>query len=136
LEHSGASTGGAWEGPPLREPCTLGEGRDVVILVEPLDRWGFEALEAVPRVSEALGVGEGLIDIVNVREAPCAVVRDAWRHGILLYEEDRGAMLNTLLPRLMVCLDYEVMARKLAATREAVRAVGRRWGNRGGYGEA
>jgi hypothetical protein len=92
-------------------------------------------IKVVLRISEALGVEEDLVDIVAVKEASCAVIRDAWRHGILLYEESRGAMLDTLLPRLMACLDYDITTRKLKATQETVEAV-RRWGGHGGYGEA
>ena len=101
------------------------EGRDVDLLVMPFH--GVSPLELALRVSEALGVDPDRVDVVLARDAPCAIILDAWRHGVVVYEEERGAAREWLLTRVKVCHDYRLMAERLGVARAAAEAMRRRW---------
>ena len=107
-----------------------GAGRDVDILVC-LGRGSSSPgllLEVAARVADALDVDPGMVDLVEAARAPCAVVRDAWRHGVLIYESRRGLARERLLSMVKVCYDYRLAAKKLRIAETAARAMRRRWG--------
>ncbi len=111
-------------GSVAREGC----GRDVDILVVPCVGGRLEPRVYLGLVSELywrLGVD---VDVVQWGDAPCPVVHDAWRHGVILYTVDRGGLLWLLMKRLDVCIDEEVRAKMLRLVETAVRAARRRWG--------
>jgi predicted nucleotidyltransferase len=104
-------------------------GHDIDLLVKPKDGGGVEwRMSIAIEAAEAVGVDWGLVDVVEASvETPCPVIVDAWRHGLVIYEHTPGAARNWLRVRLMVCLDYEVSARKLGVLREASKSIIRRW---------
>lgn len=104
-----------------------GVGRDVDLLVY-TPRGPRGVLEVALRVSDVLGVDPGLVDVTEAREAPCALVREAWRWGVVVYESRPGVARGWLLARVEVCHDYEVSRRRLGVVEEAARAARRRWG--------
>jgi hypothetical protein len=107
-----------------------GSGRDVDLLIEPSGPSGRDPgwlLDVIVWVAEALRVDPGLVDVVEFRRAPCAVVREAWRLGIPVYEARRGLARDRLLVAVKVCHDYELARRKLRVAETAVRAMRRRW---------
>lgn len=108
-----------------------GWGRDIDLLVDPAmpRRPGAGLGELLLRIAaEAEEAAGSRVDVVALHEAPCPVILDAWRHGIVLYEEEPGEALTRHMWRLLVCLDYEASARKLDLTRVAARAATKRWG--------
>ena len=105
-----------------------GRGRDVDLLVVPcrgvrLDPGVY--LDLVSMLYWRLGVA---VDVVQFGDAPCPVLRDAWKHGITVYTVDRGQLLWMLMKRLDVCLDEEVRAKMLGLVETALRSARRRWG--------
>ncbi len=101
-----------------------GRGRDVDILV---DRLAVDRIEAIAVLSEALDVDPGLVDIVELRDAPCPVVLDAYRRGVAVYEAEPGAARRSLLTRVKVCEDWQLALEKLRVVERAVQAARRRW---------
>ena len=106
-----------------------GAGRDVDILISLSGegRGPGLLLEIAARVADALDVDPGIVDLVEAARAPCAVVRDAWRHGVLIYESRRGLARERLLSMVKVCYDYRLAAKKLRIPETAARAMRRRW---------
>ncbi len=102
-----------------------GEGRDVDLLVMPLR--GVSPLELALHVSDAIGVDPDRVDVVLAGGAPCALILDAWRHGVVVYEEEPGRARGWLLARVKVCHDYRVAAERLGVARAAAEAMRRRW---------
>ena len=107
-----------------------GQGGDLDLLVEHAGgRGGAEwRLQVVLAVADVLGLDPGEVDVVELHEAPCAIVGDAWRHGIIVYEAERGLARRRLLERYMVCLDYRLAAERLGLVERAAKAALRRWG--------
>ena len=110
-----------------------GVGRDVDLLVRPAGRGGAEwRLRVSVEVGEAIGVDWARVDVVEAcTDTPCPIVYDAWRQGVVVYEERRGLAREWLLVRVMVCSDYGLAAERLEVVKTAVRAARRRWGNGG-----
>lgn len=102
-----------------------GWGHDVDLLVMTHPR--VPRLDVSLEVSERLGVDPDKVDIVPADRAPCAIVFDAWRHGIIVYEEEPGTAREWLLVRVKVCHDYRIMVERLGVPRTAVEAMRRRW---------
>jgi len=99
-----------------------GRGRDVDLLVAgPVDVFGV--VEAVARA----GLDPGLVDVVPLSRAPCEVILDAWKRGILVYEWERGVARRSLLARVIVCHDYRLMAEKLGVLERGPRRMRERW---------
>ena len=101
-------------------------GRDVDVLAAL--RRGVDRVEA--KLGLAAELAEALpwsFDLVLLDEAPCPIVMDAWRRGVVVYEERRGLFIDLLLPRVALCSDYRLWARKLDLSRVAARAARRRW---------
>jgi len=111
-----------------------GRGRDVDLLVH--SPRGLDRLSLALEVAAALGVDPGLVDVVPLRDAPCVIVVEAWRRGVVVYEARRGARLDTLLPAVKVCWDYSISVRRLRVVETAAKAMLRRWGTLGGAGKA
>ena len=108
-----------------------GWGRDIDLLIDPArpHQPGAGLGELLLRIAlEAEEATGSSVDVVALQEAPCPVILDAWRYGVVVYEEEPGEALTRLMWRLLVCLDYEASARKLGLTRVAARAAARRWG--------
>ena len=104
-----------------------GSGSDVDLLV--LSQRGLGGLlYVILEVSEALRIDPGLVDVVDASTAPCVILRDAWLNGVVVYEARRGEAREWLLPKVEICLDYEISRRKLGVVEEAVKAAKRRWG--------
>ena len=62
---------------------------------------------------------------------PPALLVDAWKTRIVIYEKKPGVHIDDLLPRVMVCYDYVITARKLKVVGTAIKAARRRWGENG-----
>ena len=106
-----------------------GRGRDFDLLVMAGDA---EALVAAAlAASEALGVDPDRVDVVRAASAPCVIVLDAWKRGVVVYEEERGAAREWLASRVMVCWDYSVWRRRLKVVETAIESAVRRWGSWG-----
>jgi len=105
-----------------------GVGRDVDLLIHRASVGGEAVLELSVKVADSLGVDPDQVDVTEAREAPCALLREAWRSGIPVYEARPGAAREWLLVRVEVCNDYELSRRKLGVVEEAARAARRRWG--------
>jgi len=106
--------------------ASRGRGRDVDLLAAL--RPGADPVEA--KLGLAAELAEALpwsFDLVLLDEAPCPVVVDAWRHGVVVHEERRGLFIDLLLPRVELCSGYAIDARKLDLDRVAARAARRRW---------
>ena len=110
-----------------------GVGRDVDLLVMPAENGGVRwRLKVAAVVGEAAGVDWSKVDVVEASpHTPCPIIYDAWRWGVIVYEDVRGLAREWLLTRVIVCGDYMVAAERLGVVRAAVEAVRRRWG-RGG----
>jgi len=107
-----------------------GVGEDVDLLVKPRGRGGAEwRLRISIEVRDVLGVDWARVDVVEAsNDTPCPIIHGAWRHGILVYEEERGRARRWLLPRVMVCSDYELAIKRLHVIETGVMAARRRWG--------
>jgi len=109
-----------------------GVGGDVDLLVMPGPRiiegmgplW---RIELAGLVAEELELDWGLVDVVDARDAPCPVVFDAWRHGVMVYEEEPGMARDWLLVRVSICSDYELAVKRLGVEQAALGAARRRW---------
>ncbi len=101
---------------------------DLLVRARGPERDPQKLLDLALKVSEALGVDPSLVDIVDSSSAPCAIVKDAWRHGVVVYESSRGRAREWLLVRVKVCHDYDLARRKLRITETAAEAMRRRWG--------
>jgi predicted nucleotidyltransferase len=107
-----------------------GEGRDVDLLVKHKGGKGGSEwrIRVVTAVADALGIDYSLVDVVEAEpDTPCPIIRSAWRYGLIVYEEERGAAKEWMLRRVIVCWDYEVAAKKLGVVETAVEAARRRW---------
>lgn len=107
-----------------------GVGEDIDLLVKPRGRGGAEwRLRTSIEVGEVLGVDWARVDVVEAsNDTPCPIIHSAWRHGILVYEEERGRARRWLLLRVMVCSDYELAIKRLHVIETSVMAARRRWG--------
>jgi hypothetical protein len=102
----------------------------------PLGGGGWEwRLRVAVELAEALGVEWGDVDVVEASPGtPCPIIFDAWRRGVVVYEEARGDAREWLLVRVSICYDYALAAERLGVFEAAVRAALRRWGGVGGSG--
>ena len=105
-----------------------GRGRDVDLLVVPCRGVRLDPGAYLDLVSELYWVLGVEVDVVQFGDAPCPVVRDAWRHGVIIHTVDRGQLLWMLMKRLDVCLDEEKRAKMLGLVEAALEAARRRWG--------
>ncbi len=91
-------------------------GRDVDIIVPPLDRYG-ELLEALVKY---LGMNEDLVDLIPLTErAPCPLVLDALSKAVPLHVDD----LDYVLRIYNICQDWYADYRKLDLHEAALTAV-------------
>ena len=109
--------------------ASKGVGRDVDLLVRPAGKGGAEwRLRMSVEIGEVIGVDWARVDIVEANtDTPCPIVYDAWRQGVVVYEERGGLAREWLLVRVMVCSDYGLAVKRLEVVKTAVRAARRRW---------
>jgi len=114
-----------------------GTGRDVDLLAAPRRGVGPDwRLHIAEEAGEAIGCW-GCVDVVEAgSDTPCTIILDAWRHGIVIFEEDQGEARSWLLVRVKICGDYRLAAQRLGLREAARRAARRRWATSGGIGEA
>ena len=111
--------------------ASRGRGRDVDLLVMPRGIGGPEwRLRLGIELAETIGVDWGAVDVVEASTTtPCPIVLDAWRNGLLVYEEEKGEAREWLLVRIKVCNDYLLAARKLQVLETGIEAAKKRWGH-------
>lgn len=83
-------------------------------------------LSIISALGEALGLDPSRVDIVELNHAPCPLLIDAWKTRIVIYEKKPGVHIDDLLPQVMVCYDYAIMARKLKVVETAIKAARKR----------